>query len=94
MINQPPLKQTVEEETEVIEGQETVVKRFIRKGWAQFFSSVFTICFAQQQSGTTANRPVKSLYVGRRYYDTTLGIPIWYDANSSTGWANATGTAV
>lgn len=41
-------------------------------------------------SGTTANRPTVNLYVGRVYFDTTLGLPIWY---SGTQWVDATGTA-
>lgn len=43
--------------------------------------------------GTTANRPTVRLEVGQTYFDTSLGHPIWYDANGSTGWCDATGTA-
>jgi hypothetical protein len=42
-------------------------------------------------SGTTANRPTERLLVGQQYYDTTLGIPIWYNG---TVWKNASGTTV
>jgi hypothetical protein len=42
-------------------------------------------------SGTTANRPTERLEVGQYYFDTTLGIPIWYDG---TDWVDATGTVV
>ena len=42
-------------------------------------------------SGTTADRPVDLLQVGQYYFDTTLGIPIWYDG---TDWVDATGTVV
>jgi hypothetical protein len=42
-------------------------------------------------SGTTANRPTERLEVGQYYFDTTLGIPIWYDG---TNWVDATGTVV
>lgn len=42
-------------------------------------------------SGTTANRPAQNLQVGEFYFDTTLGIPIWYDG---TNWVDATGTVV
>jgi hypothetical protein len=42
-------------------------------------------------SGTTANRPATELLVGQYYFDTTLGIPIWYNG---TNWVNATGTTV
>jgi len=42
-------------------------------------------------SGVTALRPTDSLQVGQFYFDTTLGIPIWWDG---TDWINASGTAV
>ena len=42
-------------------------------------------------SGTTANRPTLQLQIGQFYYDTSLGIPIWYNG---TVWKNASGTAV
>jgi hypothetical protein len=45
--------------------------------------------------GTTAQRPVTStalpLATGQIYYDTTLGIPIWWNG---TVWKNASGTTV
>ena len=42
-------------------------------------------------SGTTANRPTERLQIGQYYFDTTLGIPIWYDG---TNWVDATGATV
>ena len=42
-------------------------------------------------SGTTANRPTLQLQIGQMYFDTTLGIPIWYNG---TVWKNASGTTV
>jgi hypothetical protein len=42
-------------------------------------------------SGTTANRPTIQLQIGQPYFDTTLGIPIWYNG---TVWKNASGTTV
>lgn len=41
-------------------------------------------------SGTTANRPTARLYVGRFYFDETLGLPIYYDG---AAWVKADGTA-
>jgi hypothetical protein len=58
-----------------------------------WFTQVFNICFAVSQSGTTAQRPVKNLWPGRTYYDTTLAIPVWYDATAGL-WVDATGTPV
>jgi hypothetical protein len=43
------------------------------------------------ESGTTANRPAIRLQIGQTYFDTTLGIPIWYNG---TVWKNASGTTV
>jgi hypothetical protein len=42
-------------------------------------------------SGTTANRPTLQVQVGQSYFDTTLGIPIWYNG---TVWKNASGMTV
>ena len=42
-------------------------------------------------SGVIASRPTERLEVGQYYFDTTLGIPIWYDG---TNWVDATGTTV
>jgi hypothetical protein len=39
-------------------------------------------------SGTTANRPTTGLYVGRRYFDTTLGQVIWWNGSA---WVGPTG---
>jgi hypothetical protein len=41
-------------------------------------------------SGTTPQRPVTRLYAGRFFFDTTLGLPIWYEG---PGWVKADGTA-
>ena len=41
-------------------------------------------------ASTTANRPVTFLRVGRPWFDTTLGKPIWWDG---TQWVDATGVA-
>lgn len=55
----------------------------------------FTQAVIVPDSGTTANRPANTilikLQVGQVYFDTTLGIPIWWDG---TDWVNASGTVV
>jgi hypothetical protein len=51
----------------------------------------FTQTVTVPASGTTANRPTEQREVGQYYFDTTLGIPIWYDG---TNWVDATGTVV
>lgn len=42
-------------------------------------------------SGTTALRPITNLGVGQYYFDTTLGLPIWWNGSI---WINAAGTGV
>ena len=59
--------------------------------WKAFFGDVFRICFSVTASGTTANRPVTNLWVGKTYFDTTLGLPIWYDG---TNWIDGAGNIV
>jgi hypothetical protein len=62
-----------------------------------YFTSVdnFTQAIAVPLSGITADRPIDSvqipLQIGQFYFDTTLGIPIWYNG---TVWKNASGTTV
>jgi len=51
------------------------------------FSSGLTV----PPSGTTSQRPTVKLQIGQFFYDTTLGIPIWW---SGSAWKNASGTAV
>lgn len=61
--------------------------------WQEWFMQVFRICFAVQQSGTTAQRPTSQLWIGRTYFDTTLNKPVWVNS-SATGWVDADGSAV
>lgn len=62
-----------------------------------YFNQVdnFTQAAGIPLSGTTANRPVSSLQaalqIGQFYFDTTLGIPIWWNG---TVWKNASGSTV
>ena len=43
------------------------------------------------ETGTTGSRPTTYLFTARQYFDTTLGIPIWYNGSN---WVDATGTTV
>ena len=42
-------------------------------------------------SGTKVQRPVLNLAVGQQYFDTTLGLPIFWNGKA---WINASGTVV
>lgn len=46
------------------------------------------------QSGTTAQRPTKNLYIGQSYFDTTLGLSVWVKTLQPTVWVNGAGTPV
>lgn len=83
LINTPPRRGGVDEET--ADGKIIGVS----KPWTAWFQQIFTVCFALQQSGTTAQRPTDTLWIGRPYFDTTLGYPIWYDGSQ---WIDATGS--
>lgn len=63
----------------------------VNQGWAQFFSTVSTLLMALTMSGTTPQRPTRLLWVGRPYFDTQIGIPIWYNG---TIWIDAAGSPV
>lgn len=83
LINQPPnssVDQIAEENILVVNTE-----------WRNYFGAVTNILTAVTGSGTTANRPTKLLWVGRGYFDTSLGIPIFYNG---TVWINSAGTPV
>jgi len=54
-----------------------------------WLSIVHTTVVAMRQSGTTANRPTALLWVGRRYFDTDLGLPVYWNG---TAWVNGGAT--
>jgi hypothetical protein len=62
--------------------------------WLQVFTRWQRVIVAAQESGTTANRPTKLLWVGRPYFDTTIGKPVWVKTASPVVWVDATGAAV
>ena len=51
----------------------------------------FSQALATPDIGTTAQRPITALLAGQQFFDTTLGIPIWW---TGTKWVNASGTTV
>lgn len=63
-----------------------------------FIASIYNWLSPVGQSGTTAQRPVPGsntfMYIGRSYFDTTLGIPIWVKSLNPTVWINAAGGVV
>ena len=85
----PPIQQPMYDPRDV---SRTVLVR----EWASWFKIAFLILFADQQSGTTAQRPTTNLFPGRPYFDTSLGAhgkKIWVD-KSGSAWVDGTGASV
>ena len=59
--------------------------------WTLFAQQAAALLTGMSGSGVTADRPTKGLWVGRPYFDTTLGKPVWY---KGAVWVDATGTTV
>jgi len=66
----------------------------VDRRWKEFFSAAFNNINAMQSSGTTAQRPVSSLWIGRPYFDTTLGYSINLKSINPNVWVNGIGTIV
>jgi len=63
--------------------------------WQAWFNSVYTWCVGNGQSGATGARPTVGLFVGRQYFDTTLGYMIAVkQVSPSVIWVNGAGTPV
>ena len=65
--------------------------KYPSKTMTVWISQASEFIFSLTSSGTTADRPVKRLFIGKTYFDKTLGHPIWYDG---TNWVDATGATV
>ena len=72
--------------------------RYASPEWARWFNDVYAQVKQNkeglQTSGTTADRPTSGLWVGRMYFDTTLGKPVWVKSLSPVTWVDATGASV
>ncbi len=62
--------------------------------YTQWINRINMICQTFQMSGTTSERPTSNLWIGRFYYDVTLGKPIWVNSVKPTVWHDASGAAV
>lgn len=82
MINEPPISSSLPVNVDRM--------AVWTKPWANWVTQAWIILFDLSNSGVTANRPTKNLYTGKFYFDTTLGLPIWY---KTAGWVKADGTA-
>jgi len=67
--------------------------------WLQLFRIWAVTILAIRQAGPTTERPTTLLWVGRRFFDTTLNRPVYvYNvamaAAGTGGWVNADGITV
>jgi hypothetical protein len=64
--------------------------------WQAFMESVNLWLSPVGSSGTTANRPTDSsrrpLYIGQRYFDTSLGFAVYVKSRNPTVWVDGSGT--
>lgn len=63
----------------------------LNPAWAVWFTRTHSAARSIQDSGITADRPTSILWVGRPYFDTTIGKPIWLRSVKPNVWVTATG---
>jgi hypothetical protein len=60
--------------------------------WLQWFSRAHAIITAGAQAGTTANRPTTGLWIGRRWFDQSLGKPVYVkEVRPAIVWVDGSG---
>ena len=98
VVNGPPTDELIDTSTTKGKSMDVAFMRArLTTGWQTFLSQLYQAALSVTMSGTTANRPTKLLWIGRRYFDTTLTKPVWVKAVSGAGvatWCDATGTTV
>ena len=64
--------------------------------WSRWFNKLWSFASALDEHGITANRPTKNLYIGRQWFDDTLGYPIYIKSVTAgvATWVNGTGTVI
>jgi hypothetical protein len=67
--------------------------------WLQWFSQINATISANRQSGTTAQRPTRLLWIGRRYFDLDLGVDgigmaVYVASVSPAVWVDGAGNTV
>lgn len=66
----------------------------VSRTWSVWMTQLWVVASSLDDSGATVSRPTKGLYVGRTFFDTTIGKPIWLESVRPTVWVDATGTPV
>jgi hypothetical protein len=59
--------------------------------WLSYFAAISPIIASLADSGITANRPTTGIWIGRQYFDTTLGKPVYVKSVKPIVWVTATG---
>lgn len=59
--------------------------------WLKWFTWLHNGVSSIYQSGVTANRPTSLLWIGRRFFDTTLGKPVYVKSVRPTVWVDGSG---
>jgi len=62
------------------------------KSWVEWFAQISNYVLSNYQHGTTAERPTKGLWIGRRFFDDTLGKPVYVKTLSPIVWVDGVGT--
>ena len=60
--------------------------------WVAWVQRVHNVASSAQESGTTAQRPIAGLWIGRRFFDTTLGKPVYLKSVKPSVWVDGVGT--
>lgn len=60
--------------------------------WATWFTNMWRIAASSVSSGTTAQRPTRDLWIGRYFWDSTLGKPVFVKSLGPTVWVDGAGT--
>jgi hypothetical protein len=62
--------------------------------WNSWFTWIDSTVSNARASGITAQRPIKSVYVGQFYFDTTLNYPVYISSVNPIIWRNGAGVVV
>ena len=83
MINEAPLQEAISDKSGLV-----------TMAWIAWLKQITLYVGAINDSGTTAQRPTKGLWIGRPYFDTNLGYIIHLKSASPIVWVNGAGATV
>jgi len=70
----------------------------IPRAWVSHFTEISNKANTIGENGATSNRPTSDNFIGRPFFDTALGIPVWISNIDATTkavtWVNASGASV